>query len=82
MSANPFAATLVIDQSARTWQLVSAYANERIATLQDACCALGATHSEREQAAARIAELRAMLQAPKDSVAIGQAQMNKPGVTY
>lgn len=73
---------LSIDQSSRTWQLVADFVNKRIAVLQESCCALEATPTQREQDAARIHELRTLLQAPKDAVALGRGQTNKPGATY
>ena len=73
---------LAVDQHDPTWLKVVDYAQGRIADLKDACVRLDATPQERERDAARIAELRALLQAAAEAAAVGSGSLNQPGATY
>jgi hypothetical protein len=56
--------TLLIENDSPAWIKVRGYCNARVDELTAQCVGLGATDSERRDAAARIDELRLLLAAP------------------
>lgn len=73
---------LPIDRNSGVWRLVAQYAHERIALLTETCTSLTVTDDERRIAAARIAELRELLEAPAEAVKLGTNRAEHPRETY
>ena len=56
-----------IDVADRTWLNVAEYVRSRVEDLKDRCCSVGSSDRERQDCAARIEELRMLLNAPAES---------------
>lgn len=73
---------LVIDRQSGAWRAVVQYAQERMALLIETCTSLTVTDAERRDAAARIAELRELVEAPAEAVKVGANRAEHPRETY
>lgn len=73
---------LVVDRNSGVWQAVARFVQARIAILTETCTSLTVTDIERRDAAARIVELRELLEAPDEAVKVGANLAAQPRETY
>lgn len=78
----PKVTLLAVNQADPAWMLVREYIEARIQELRISCSRLSALPNEREQDAARIAELELMLQSAREAVAAGQGRNDSEGGSY
>ena len=68
-----------IDANSREWQTVTEFVKARTEELRDRCCALNATAQDRQDAAARIDELRMLLTAPSEARILSDGETEAQG---
>jgi hypothetical protein len=73
---------LPVDRTSNAWRLVVRYASERIAELTEECVSLTTSDEQRRVCAARIDELRSLIQAPEQTKRATEMRETEPRGTY
>lgn len=73
---------LNVSQSDPTWGLIERFLLARIEALKEEAVNLNADPADRERAAVRISEIRVLLNAPKEALAIGLGSAQPQGGSY
>lgn len=65
-----------------TWQQVESFLKARIESLKEEAVNLNSDPADRERAAVRISEIRVLLNAPREALALGQGAAQQTGGSY